>query len=160
VIDGRAGKGAKTANQTWAAVKKLLSYAGKIRHLGYNYGLGQQGLRRAMKQFFRLIKGILLWSYSRKTWQYDVLCALILAFIFLTPKGWFETSELRNAQAHQSRFNSILLADPELISAQTDRVEIERRVRRLTGHPETEVLDVHPKLDAAGKIVAYEVDIR
>jgi hypothetical protein len=102
----------------------------------------------------------MLWSYSRKTWQYDVLCALILAFIFLTPGSWFDSSELRNAPAHQSRFNSILVADPELIKAQGDKVEAQRRVRILTGSSEAEVLMVRPRLDANGKVVAYEVDIR
>lgn len=32
---------------------------------------------------------VVFWTYQRGTWQYDVLCALILAFIFLTPKDFF-----------------------------------------------------------------------
>jgi len=39
-----------------------------------------------------VLKSILLWSYERGTWQYDVLCLLILAFIFLTPSHWFNRS--------------------------------------------------------------------
>jgi hypothetical protein len=35
------------------------------------------------------MKGIINWNYERGTWQYDVLCLLIIAFIFLTPKAWF-----------------------------------------------------------------------
>jgi hypothetical protein len=35
------------------------------------------------------IKKIILWSYERGTWQYDVLCLLIIAFIFLTPSSLF-----------------------------------------------------------------------
>jgi hypothetical protein len=31
----------------------------------------------------------LLWTYSRGTWQYDLICALILAFIFLIPPSFF-----------------------------------------------------------------------
>jgi hypothetical protein len=42
-----------------------------------------------MKSFLSLLKKILLWSYHRGSWQYDVLCILILAFIFLTPSDWF-----------------------------------------------------------------------
>ncbi len=38
------------------------------------------------------LKNVLLWSYERGTWQYDVLCLLILAFIFLTPNSWFNRS--------------------------------------------------------------------
>jgi hypothetical protein len=29
------------------------------------------------------------WSYERGSWQYDIICALILAFIFITPSSWF-----------------------------------------------------------------------
>ena len=27
------------------------------------------------------------WTYERGTWQYDVMVILILAFIFVTPRG-------------------------------------------------------------------------
>jgi hypothetical protein len=29
------------------------------------------------------------WSYERGSWQYDIICLVILAFIFLTPASWF-----------------------------------------------------------------------
>ena len=29
----------------------------------------------------------LLWDYPRASWQYDIIVAIILAFIFLTPPG-------------------------------------------------------------------------
>ena len=32
----------------------------------------------------------ILWSYERGTWQYDLLVLAILAFIFLTPRAWFQ----------------------------------------------------------------------
>jgi len=35
-----------------------------------------------------LKKGV-LWEYPRASWQYDVLVGLILAFLFLTPREWF-----------------------------------------------------------------------
>ncbi len=35
------------------------------------------------------IRRVILWDYPRATWQYDVMVALILAFIFLTPRQWF-----------------------------------------------------------------------
>ena len=31
----------------------------------------------------------LFWEFPRATWQYDVMVGLILAFIFLTPRGLF-----------------------------------------------------------------------
>jgi hypothetical protein len=44
------------------------------------------------------------WTYERGSWQYDIICAVILAFIFLTPRVWFhdgptlELSDLRHRQ--------------------------------------------------------------
>jgi len=35
------------------------------------------------------MKNIINWNYERASWQWDVLCLLILALIFLTPKEWF-----------------------------------------------------------------------
>ncbi len=32
---------------------------------------------------------IFVWSYARGTIQYDIICALILAFIFLAPRSCF-----------------------------------------------------------------------
>ena len=50
-----------------------------------------------------MLKNILLWRYGRTTWQYDVMCVLILAFIFLTPKHWFERGEPRSVAAHRNQ---------------------------------------------------------
>ncbi len=44
------------------------------------------------------------WSYERGTWQYDIIVLAILAFIFLTPRGWFQDrptlqlTDLRHSQ--------------------------------------------------------------
>ncbi len=35
------------------------------------------------------IKRFILWDYPRASWQYDIMVALILAFIFFTPREWF-----------------------------------------------------------------------
>ncbi|MFN0084565.1 MAG: hypothetical protein ACKVX9_04185 [Blastocatellia bacterium] len=42
-----------------------------------------------MKSFFGGIKDVLLWSYARGTWQYDLLCMLIIATVFLVPSRYF-----------------------------------------------------------------------
>ena len=112
-----------------------------------------------MGSILRAIKSIFFWSYGRTTWQYDVVCALILAFIFLTPRSWFETSEPRNIRAHQNRFDSVLI-EPVSAFDKLDMGEIERLVRARTGRPEAEVIAVRPHMDTAGQRVGYEVDIR
>ena len=32
---------------------------------------------------------LVFWDFARATWQYDVVVALILLFIFVTPREWF-----------------------------------------------------------------------
>ena len=49
-----------------------------------------------------MIKNIVWWAYERASWQWDVLCLLILAFIFLTPKEWFEKRERLTTQTELS----------------------------------------------------------
>jgi hypothetical protein len=39
------------------------------------------------------LKKLILWEYSRETSVYVIFCLLIVAFIFLTPKSWFEKRE-------------------------------------------------------------------
>jgi hypothetical protein len=42
-----------------------------------------------MKSILIGIKNVILWSYERGSWQYDVLCLLIIATIFLMPSSFF-----------------------------------------------------------------------
>ncbi len=37
---------------------------------------------------------LILWDYQRGVWQYDVICAVILLFIFLSPPRWFRDQPL------------------------------------------------------------------
>ena len=123
-----------------------------------------------MSYIFRTIKKLFFWGYARNTWQYDVLCALILAFIFLTPKSWFDTgialksrtlSEPARGAEHQKPVASkVIVMAADNFPAQMAQNEIENQVRRLTGRAEAQVLSAEPKRDESGKIVAYEVDIR
>ncbi|MEJ5369736.1 MAG: hypothetical protein WHT08_15595 [Bryobacteraceae bacterium] len=36
------------------------------------------------------MKRLLFWEFPRASWQYDLVVALILAFIFLTPRSFFK----------------------------------------------------------------------
>lgn len=96
-------------------------------------------------------KKIAFWNYSRTSWQWDVLCVLILAFIFLTPKSWFvSTAPIQTA--------TILASD--LVGGQGD-AEIEQRAKEKLKRPNGKVVGkVRPRPDNSGKVIAYEVDIR
>src|SRR5207244_7681584 len=76
-----------------------LACGGKATNMGYL-------LTTMRKAFF--------WKYARNTWQWDILCVLILIFIFLAPKGWFQSSGRHRVLAPHSPA-STLLVGPELI---------------------------------------------
>jgi len=109
-------------------------------------------------------KKLLFWSYGRSTWQYDVLCVLILAFIFLTPPSWFENSERAHWATHQNGSNVApplkqLLIEPFGMTDSPGTIELERRVQGLTGRTDARVREARPVRNGEGRIVAYEVDI-
>ncbi|HVF29862.1 MAG TPA: hypothetical protein VNA22_02780 [Pyrinomonadaceae bacterium] len=98
-----------------------------------------------------VLKKFILWSYSRETSVYVIFCLLIVAFIFLTPKEWF------------NRKDSVATQSSRLIVKQSDfspdRSELERRVRELSGNPNAEIIDFRERLTDRGEKV-YEIDIR
>jgi hypothetical protein len=107
-----------------------------------------------------LLRKLFFWNYARNTWQWDVLCVVILIFIFLTPKSWFENGERRGLQAHQNSIVSTVLVGPELIENAEDKGHIEQVVRSFTGRREVQVLNVRRVVANDGQIRGYEVDIR
>jgi len=106
------------------------------------------------------LKKIFFWNYARNTWQWDLLCVVILIFIFLTPKSWFDGSERPRNMVHQSPVARTLVLSPEVIGNEADRGQIEQRVKALTGRVKVEVLDVRKVVDSDGRTRSFEVDIR
>jgi hypothetical protein len=107
-----------------------------------------------------LLQKIFFWNYARNTWQWDILCVLILIFIFATPKSWFDNSERSGRFLHQSPAATTVLVSSELVDNAEDRVKMERVVRDLAGRQEAQILNVRKMVDKDGKTRGYEVDIR
>lgn len=63
-----------------------------------------------LRRVGRTIKSFLLWSHERGSWQYDVMVALIVAFVLLTPVRYFRDWPAEALQA----------GDLRLISADAD----------------------------------------
>ena len=97
------------------------------------------------------LKRLILWSYSRETSVYVIFCLLIVAFIFLTPKEWFNREE------------SLATQTSRLIVKQADfspeKGVLEQRVRELSGNPNAQVIEWRPRKTPEGETV-YEIDIR
>ena len=70
----------------------------------------------------KLIGRVLFWRYRRGSWQYDILCALILAFIFLTPKEVFHGTFLSNTEIEEDlkEKNEAEKEPPDLGSVETE----------------------------------------
>lgn len=95
-----------------------------------------------MNLLLATLKKILFWSYDRGTWQYDVLCVLILAFIFLSPNGLFKikNSKLRsdaqagavarNPQRHAEQQNVPSLAGNADKSLPVNRAQSENKIEK------------------------------
>jgi len=53
------------------------------------------------------VRNILIWSYERGTLQYDLICALILAFIFFVPRSCFVSKTGSPKAQHQTSLSSL-----------------------------------------------------
>ncbi|HLA94286.1 MAG TPA: hypothetical protein VK612_01100 [Pyrinomonadaceae bacterium] len=98
-----------------------------------------------------LLKKFLLWNYSRETSVYVIFCLLIVAFIFLTPKTWFERKERLATQT------SRLIVQASDFSS--EKSILEKRVRELSGDPDAVIVDWRERKNLKGETV-YEIDIR
>ena len=85
---------------------------------------------------------------------------VILIFIFLTPKSWFDNGELGWRMVHQSPVATTVVLSPEVVANEGDKGQIEQQVKALTGRTEVEVLAVRKILDREGRTRSFEVDIR
>jgi hypothetical protein len=98
-------------------------------------------------------KRLVFWDFARATWQYDVVVALILLFIFATPRAWFrdqpkESSVVLMSSLHGS--NRIFI-ETELLAGLPERnrtAEAAKLIRQRTGK-QWHVVRVEPIRDEA-----------
>jgi hypothetical protein len=113
------------------------------------------------------MKRFLLWSFERGSKQYDVICALILAFIFLTPHSIFHDRPdymripsgeyvYRSVDESGNGFFTVKVDSPGFTPL--DIVE-KQAVGRLkdTLHAQFSVKYAEPVYDISGGLVAYSI---
>ena len=110
-----------------------------------------------------MLKRFILWDFPRASWQYDVVVALILAFIFLTPRDWFrDQPRIPHASSiallPTENGSTVFFVDAQLLAgiAENQRaakltVALQSRMsnRRLS------VSRVEPILDSEGELQGY-----
>ena len=102
-------------------------------------------------RYVNYMKDFILWKFDRETSQYLIFCLLIVAFIFLTPKAWFDKREQFATQT------SRLIVQTKDFSP--EKAVLEKRVRELSGRPDAEIVAWREKQNASGETF-YEIDIR
>jgi hypothetical protein len=96
---------------------------------------------------FTTLKRILFWSYERGTWQYDVMCVLILAFIFVSPNTLFEKQAARAGASETQVYVG---------SEEVDQINPARVAGEKQGHQIT-VSRYEVELDESGSVKGYVV---
>ncbi|MEP6925739.1 MAG: hypothetical protein ABI954_14830 [Pyrinomonadaceae bacterium] len=104
------------------------------------------------------IKNVVLWNYGRTAWQYDILCILILGFIFLTPPDWFSNGKERTQLV--SVFVTRLIVSANDFSPDLSESSKLQRVRELSGNKNANIVGWREKKDDAGRLTSYEIDVR
>lgn len=116
-----------------------------------------------------LVSHAIFWVYERGSWQYDVICAVILAFILLTPRAWFNDrpslglSDLRHRQGvieiGRTRAGAAYLIDSRLVDSlnlpkpdDAVRTILQGRLK----HPVT-IKSMEPVLDKNNVMLGYSV---
>lgn len=100
------------------------------------------------------LRRFVLWDYARATWQYDVMVAIILAFIFLTPREWFHDQPRiprasNIAMLPADHGSNMYWIDPELLRGIPENQQMDKLARILTartGRPQS-VLRLQPIYD-------------
>ncbi len=107
------------------------------------------------------MKKYLLWSFERGSRAYDVICIVILAFIFITPRSIFDdrpdfmrlTSDQAICQPYDDDGHPVCTVN---VTTEQDAVD---RLKALLGEAVT-ISRTEPVYDATGQLVAYSIWIQ
>ena len=107
------------------------------------------------------LKRFILWDYPRGGWQYDVICGVILIFIFFSPRQWFR-DQPRIPHASQvtslpSHGESVFWIESELVSAIPPSQQLAQLSRELTVRTgkKQELIRIEPIFDSEKEIKGY-----
>jgi len=125
----------------------------------------------------QILDSTLFWSYERGTWQYDVAVVVILIFVLLTPRRWFQDQPqvgiptapervqliLYSDGGHRQeyRVDARVLAPPEQTPAlQNDLHQALQRALPDLRNGRFSISNIEAVRDEKGTVIAYTVEIR
>jgi len=109
------------------------------------------------------IKRFVLWDYDRATWQYDVMVGLILAFVLLTPRSWFNdqpripgASRIAMLQSHDPNGHWYWI-DEELLSnvPEAQRLAKASEMLRARAGEQRPVVRLESMVDSEAEVKGY-----
>jgi len=123
------------------------------------------------KNLFSGLDNIIFWGYGRGTLQYDILCGLILAFIFLTPRYIFYDWPVFNnpnqftfgdqiVDTFDQNGNPVLNISTQLVPQSLDTLAVRSAARTLLQkslNRSISIADIKPILGENGETVGYSV---
>jgi hypothetical protein len=133
-----------------------------------------------MRTLWRGLVGVVFWSFERGTWPYDVAVVLIVFFVLLSPRSWFNdrpqpdtvtatamapaTVELRGADpldgAPIYRVDARLISQNEPDLAQQLHEAVRQHAHQPPRSGEFEILRVTPVRGQNGAVAYYDVCIK
>ncbi|MGH9685635.1 MAG: hypothetical protein ACRD5K_00900 [Candidatus Acidiferrales bacterium] len=125
---------------------------------------------------WRAVGRVFFWSYERMTWQYDVMVALIVVFVLLTPRHWFHDQRRPDASVQMVsrdagsrtttyRLDATALAPDRHMVNVTPEIQqrahdvLSNSVSELKGSP-FQIVRVDPKLASNGLVAYYDVTVQ
>ena len=117
------------------------------------------------------LQKIIFWAYARGTMQYDILCALILLFIFLTPRSFFRDWPVFNSprqftygdqivDTYDQDGNPVMNVSTQLIPQNLDSAVVRTAARiqlQKTLNRSISIADIKPILGENGETVGYSI---
>jgi hypothetical protein len=103
------------------------------------------------------IKRFVFWEYKRGSWQYDVIVIGILAFVFLSPRGWFKDQPRENQIEMLSATPGVYLLDPRLLIdvPETERPAKASELLKAKYGKRPPIIKVEPVVDAEKEVIGY-----
>jgi hypothetical protein len=110
-----------------------------------------------------MLKRFILWDFPRASWQYDVIVAVILAFIFLTPREWFKDQpRIPSASAitmlPPEKGSTQFFVDTQMLAgiAENQRVgALSQILQTRMSNKRLHVVRIEPILDSEGELQGY-----
>ena len=119
-----------------------------------------------LKKFFQIIGKGLFWAYERGSWQYDLMCLVILLFIFLTPRDIFHDRPQEVPPAFDVVMHARLPASGVTVYrvrarllAHNPRSSAEELLHKKL-HKKVEITHIEPVTNEEGAVLWYDVAVR